>query len=254
MERNVVGYRSPEGRLCLQEGRPYLQDLRRLGMVKLWELSGAMVAGYYRDLLGRFGASPQALAERSGSKDFDFYSYLFGGIELAPQLSVLDVGCGMGDVIAYLQQRHIGIHDYLGIDLLQPFVAMCRARYAAPYSFICANFVSDTWWPNRRYDMVVNMGVLVSRVACYEAYIEYCVHKMMALAERYVLFNVITEVDLSQGHYRQMRRIGQITAIPRPALLRILDRVARAAQVRYLLHEVRIYPDATDAFVQISRV
>src|SRR5262249_30482177 len=152
--------------------------VRHAGLIKTWELSGAAVARYYGNLLQRFGASPQALDERTNDKEHQFYDRLFDGAELWPTSSILDIGCGMGNLIKYLQGRDVQIHDYLGVDLVPQFVELCRAQYTPPFTFAAANFVSDTFQPDRKFDLVVNMGVLVSRVLLYERYIDYSIRKM----------------------------------------------------------------------------
>ena len=228
------------------------RGVQRAGLIKTWELSGAVVARYYGDLLERFGASPQALDERADEKEDQFYQHLFDATALPGAASILDIGCGMGNLIKYLQGREVGIQDYLGVDLLPQFVELCRAQYAAPFSFVETNFVSDSFQPNRKFDLVVNMGVLVSRVLLYERYIDYSIRKMIALSSKYVLFNVITNIDGSLGNYAGRKRVGQITFIPKSRLFAILDAATRDLGVRYDLHEVNIYPDATDAFVRIT--
>jgi SAM-dependent methyltransferase len=228
------------------------QGVRRASLIKTWELSGGVVARYYGNLLQQFGASPQALDERADEKEHQFYDHLFDGAALSQAASVLDIGCGMGNLIKYLQGRGVPIHDYLGVDLLPQFVDLCRAQYAPPFAFAEANFVSDAFQPDRKFDLVVNMGVLVSRVLLYERYIDYSIRKMIALSSKYVLFNVITHIDDSLGNYAGRKRVGQITFIRKSKLFAILDAATRDLGVRYELHEVNIYPDATDAFVRIT--
>ena len=96
------------------------------------------------------------------------------------------------------------------------------------------------------------MGVLVSRVISYERYVEHCIAKMIQLSSKYVLFNVITDVDTSLGNYQKVHRLGQITYLPKPRLTEILNRVTSHARADFVIHELQIYPDATDAFVQIT--
>jgi SAM-dependent methyltransferase len=228
------------------------RDVRRAGLIKTWEWSGAVVARYYGDLLERFGASAQALDEREDEKDQQFYQQLLDGAVLPTAPSILDIGCGMGNLIKYLHSRDVDIQDYVGVDLLPQFVELCRAQYKGPFSFVEANFVSDSFQPDRKFDLVINMGVLVSRVLLYERYIDYSIRKMIALSSKHVLFNVITEIDGSLGNYAGRKRVGQITFIPKSKLFAILDAATNDLGVRYELHEVNIYPDATDAFVRIT--
>jgi SAM-dependent methyltransferase len=235
----------------LLDGRLY-ERARHQWYVKSWELSGVFVMAYYRHLLLRYGVSPQALAERSNLKEQQFYQHLFDGIDLPPVRSVLDIGCGMGNLIEFLHRRGVHASNYLGVDLVKQFIMHCRNRYQEPYDFLHANFVSDSCFPDRRFDLVAATGVLVSRVFQYEQYIEYCIRKMIDLSSKYVVFNIISEIDSSLGNYSSRNRIGRITHIPKYRLIQILDRVTTELNAGYTIHEASIYPDATDAFVRIT--
>jgi SAM-dependent methyltransferase len=230
-----------------------LQRTKRRAMVKAWEISGVFVARYYVRLLRQHGQSPQALAERASDKDLDFYQHLFYGVDLPAQVSVLDVGCGMGDLIDFIQSRNVEVNSYLGIDLVAAFVDICRNEYLPPCRFEQVNFVSNSFAPREQFDLVVNIGVLVSRVIGYEDYVAYCIEKMLALSTKHVLFNVITGVDHSLGNYVSTHRIGHITYLPKQRLEQILAQATRNISAEYYIHEVGIYPDATDAFVRITR-
>jgi len=229
-----------------------LQAARDAWFITTWDISGMLVTRYYERLLRQHGHTPQALAERADDKDLEFYQYLFRGIELPEQQSVLDIGCGMGDLIDFLQLRQVPITSYLGIDLVGPFIEQCRHEYLPPCEFRKANFISRSFAPTKRFNLVVNMGVLVSRVVNYEAYVEHCITKMIALSSKYVLFNMITSVDTSLGNYRNAHRPGQITYLPKQRLIEILTRATSRARADFAIHELQIYPDATDAFVQIT--
>lgn len=218
-----------------------------------WAYSGLRVTRYYNDLLQTHGYTPQALAERADDKDHDFYRHLFQGIPLVPNTSVLDVGCGMGHLLEFLRECQARPATYLGLDLVQAFVNRCQQKYSAPYRFECANFITRRFAPDEQYDMIVSLGALVSRVLGYEAYVAACVEKMLRLSRRYVLFNIITEVDRSQGNYQQVDQVGGITYLPRPRLQQILERAARTYGAEFEIIEQRIYSDGTDAFVHMVK-
>src|SRR3954462_15324612 len=105
-----------------------LQATKEAYYTTAWDISGILVTRYYERLLRQHGRTPQALAERADDKDLEFYQHLFHTIELLDQLSVLDMGCGMGDMIDFLQLRQASITSYLGIDLVGPFIEQCRQQ------------------------------------------------------------------------------------------------------------------------------
>src|SRR5262245_63063017 len=90
------------------------QAARKACLTRAWDLSGVLVTRYYERLLRQHGRTPKALAERAEDKDLEFYQHLFHGIDLTNCLSVLDIGCGMGDLIDFLQLRQAPIESYLG--------------------------------------------------------------------------------------------------------------------------------------------
>src|SRR6266508_568277 len=229
-----------------------LQAARDAWFITAWDISGMLITRYYERLLRQHGRTPQALAERAEDKDLEFYQHLFHGIELPDQLSVLDIGCGMGDLIDFLQLHEASIESYLGIDLVGSFIDLCRYEYLPPCEFRKANFISRSFAPAERFNLVVSMGVLVSRVLDYEAYVEHCIEKMIALSSKYVLFNVITNVDTSLGNYQNTHRLGQITYLPKQRLSDILNRVTSHARADFAIHELQIYHEDTDAFVRIT--
>ena len=230
-----------------------LAAARNALLVPAWAYSGARVTRYYSELLETHGFAPQALAERAEDKDREFYQHLLGGVALPQGASVLDVGCGMGDLLTFLHAQHMAPGAYLGIDLVPGFVERCRAIHPPPYRFEQANFITRRFAPHERYDLVVSMGVMVSRVIAYPAYVAACVEKMLGLADRSVVFNLITEVDRSMGNYQYAHKVGAITFLPRPQLQRIVAAAARAYGADFTIDERRIYSDATDAFVRIVK-
>ncbi|MDR3347300.1 MAG: class I SAM-dependent methyltransferase [Helicobacteraceae bacterium] len=42
--------------------------------------------------------------------------------------TLLDIGCGLGDLYAFLQSEKIGV-NYLGIDIVPPFIAHAKRRF-----------------------------------------------------------------------------------------------------------------------------
>lgn len=221
-------------------------------LLAAWLASGYLVARSYQQLIGVHGLSSYALAERDDEKTSVFYDHLFQGVSLPQPLTVLDIGCGMGDLIPYLQQRNMPISGYLGLDLVKPFVRASQQRYGgAPYHFRHQNFINPAFQPRQQYTLVVNLGCMVSRVVAYETYLAYCCRKMLRSATHGVVFNVITDVQSSSTNYTQSKRIGQVTSVAKMDLLSILDQSVAGTNWRYTLHDVQIYADATDTFVYL---
>jgi SAM-dependent methyltransferase len=102
--------------------------------------------------------------------------------------SVLDLGCGTGDLKAFLDARFAGV-SYLGIDQVPEFVAQARARYAGdPHaSFELGDFGSMIF---PRVEHVVACGSLSYR-SSNPNHVYGAVARMFACAAQTVVFSVL---------------------------------------------------------------
>ncbi len=87
--------------------------------------------------------------------------------------SVLDVGCGLGDFLAFCRRRGFG-GSFTGIDLLPSMIDTARLRHPADPAarFEVANLLElPPHIAHQRFDLVVACGSLSLRVPHYDAYL-----------------------------------------------------------------------------------
>jgi SAM-dependent methyltransferase len=102
--------------------------------------------------------------------------------------SVLDVGCGTGDLVSFLQEHGIG--EYLGIDIVKASIDIAYQKHPRQV-FDRADFLKIEL--EHKYDFVFASGTLAAildtdNYAVMEAFIE----KMWASARVGVAFNFLT--------------------------------------------------------------
>ena len=110
--------------------------------------------------------------------------------------SVLDSGCGYGDLKAFLDQRFKAIR-YIGVDLMPEFITRAREIYHAEV---------DTWFYEAdfnliefpRVDFVLASGVLSYRCSIPDFYMNM-IRKMYEAAAVAVGFNML-DVQIFRGH------------------------------------------------------
>ena len=136
--------------------------------------------------------------------------------------SVLDLGCGTGDLKAFLDARYGGL-SYLGIEQVPEFVALARSRYAgdAHASFELGDFNAMTL---PRVDHVVACGSLSYRSSSPH-YVYGAIAKMWVSAAQTVVFSLLDAAHFPEHPLLVGHQLDEIVAFcrklsPRVTLVR----------------------------------
>ncbi len=154
----------------------------------------------YRQRFHQHGYSPKALGWDKGKQDVRFdvltSQYDFTG------KSVLDIGCGFGDLNTTLTDRYGTNYTYHGIDLVPDLVAEGRNRFVAPHiSFEVGNFLTND--DARQYDYIVSSGIFNHKLQDLDGYvfIESCMRRAFAMASDGIAFDFLSDkVDYQLPH------------------------------------------------------
>jgi trans-aconitate methyltransferase len=110
--------------------------------------------------------------------------------------SICDVGCGLGDLVDYLQAR-FGEVSYTGIDI-SPSLVRKAAELHPDREFVCMNMAEA---PLPTADYFLLSGALNFRVHDNEALTQAMLRKMFAAARRGVAANFLsTYVNFQRPH------------------------------------------------------
>lgn len=138
--------------------------------------------------------------------------------------------------------------NYLGIDIVPAFLLAARQNFPSK-EFQLNNFIEPSFLCESKFDIVLALGVLVTRVREYDLFVEYFVRKMLNCARKYVLFNIISEIEASSPNYSQPNGVGHSTALNVEKMHSILNSLDCYA---WRVEPYNIFPDATDLFVCIQ--
>lgn len=109
--------------------------------------------------------------------------------------SILDIGCGLGDLLAYLCAMGRRPDSYHGIDILPEFVAEARRRHKDKEGvFFSEGNIFDTDLSTYA-DTVIALGLLNYRLKSEEenyAYVVRFLEAALGLAQRCVIFDGIS--------------------------------------------------------------
>lgn len=82
-------------------------------------------------------------------------------LEMADDGSVIDFGCGYGGLLSHIKQNSIDL-DYIGIDIVQPYIDFCRLRHREnSKNFHCCDVLREK--TRHKADYVIMNGVLTAK-------------------------------------------------------------------------------------------
>lgn len=190
------------------------------------------IKAHYGELYRRYGASHQAVQWSSRETQERRFDVLCDVI--ASGDSVIDLGCGLGDLLGYLRERKGFRGRYLGLDFVPDFVEHARKAYAADAAASFAEFdITKDALPGD-YDVVVTSGMFNNRIDDNWTFLLHTVQRMFGAANKSAAFNVMSSyVDYED-----------------PALfycdpLRLFDQLKReVSPLVTLRHDYRVKPES----------
>ncbi|MBN1257822.1 MAG: class I SAM-dependent methyltransferase [Planctomycetes bacterium] len=143
---------------------------------------------YYEDNIRRHGNDFKSLGWGSRATQEVRFEVLSQVAPLA-KASVLDVGCGLGDLYEYLLTRFKEL-TYSGMDLVPAMVEAARARFPS-VDFQVGN-IMDGSLPPESHDYVLASGIFNRRVPEHEHFVQESIKAMYATCRKAVAFNMMS--------------------------------------------------------------
>lgn len=158
------------------------------------------VSAYYAERYRLHGDSARGVDWKDEASQRLRFEVLARQVDWRGEPSVLDVGCGNGELLAFLRERGLPVR-YLGIDVCEDMVAACRRRFG-PDSAVLA---SPADLEGTFFDYVVASGTFNVRQDADEAvwarYFRQSVVRMFAACRAATVFNVMSSrVDYRYAH------------------------------------------------------
>lgn len=133
----------------------------------------------YSERLAKFGYDPRSLGWNKGRQTARFT--ILSEIGELQNSSMLDVGCGFGDLYGYLQKIGINV-NYTGCDVNPDLIAVARQKYSS------ANFiVADVENVSGIFDWVFAVGVFEFKYPRMLSLVKHTLGKMFNLASKGVV-------------------------------------------------------------------
>lgn len=138
----------------------------------------------YQRSFAKYGAIPKALKWQSQKAAEQRYHQIVSEISF-DRKSILDVGCGFGDLITWLRKN--GATDYTGIDLVPEFIKVARERYPEQ-RFIVGDYFQKPL--KEKFDIIIACGSLNSNVKDNLVWRQKAIETMFDHAKKAIIFNM----------------------------------------------------------------
>ena len=102
---------------------------------------------------------------------------------------LLDVGCGIADLWAYVEARGIDVR-YTGVDVSPGMVARARERFAG-IDVRCVDVFESGSFADSRFHVVFASGIFNLDLGNNYRFLERAVHRFLSLGESHVVFNLL---------------------------------------------------------------
>jgi len=168
---------------------PKMDDLDRAGTVEK-----------YRKGFAEYGYSPKTLGWDKGRQDIRF-EVLLSFFEFRGK-SILDSGCGFGDLNRVLSRENGGSYQYLGVDLVRELINEGRRHYPQEnIRFLNADFLEFPF--KETFDIVVASGIFNHKFDSGEndLFVERVLKKAWSLSTEGFAFDFLSDkVDFRYDH------------------------------------------------------
>lgn len=144
----------------------------------------------YKQKFKEFGVSPQALQWKSKGAAHQRFRQFWAEIDFSDK-SVLDVGCGFGEMGNFLTKRYKNV-TYKGVDMMAEFIENGKKIY--PHLDLkIGNFMKQNK-PEEFFDVVLCSGALNSNQGNYEKNMEFrkkAIKIMFESTKKVLAFNML---------------------------------------------------------------
>lgn len=110
---------------------------------------------------------------------------------LEPGQKILDVGCGLGNLLDYFQ-IHEHIVDYTGIDILELMVEKARAKHPAAH-FEVQDIFREDCLPGHEFDIVFSSGIFNINLGNNEEFLCKAVKRFCEFSRGHVVCSLLHE-------------------------------------------------------------
>ena len=143
----------------------------------------------YEDRLEKYGHSYKTVGWGSRESQELRFNILFRNVDIENK-SILDLGCGLGDVIDYLNNAGVSNYQYIGVDISDKLIDQAKRRHKGEnIKFIVKNIIDDEL---PKADVVIASGMLTFNIEYNRVNIESIMKKIFQSSRELCAINFLS--------------------------------------------------------------
>ena len=103
--------------------------------------------------------------------------------------TILDVGCGVGDLFGYLEKLQITT-NYTGVDILKKMIDKAKTVFPNG-NFQCRDVISDSNLDNKKFDVIFCSGIFNLNFGNNREFLKKAINVFLNLSNESVVFNLL---------------------------------------------------------------
>ena len=147
-----------------------------------------IIKSYYEPKLASILPDYAMLGWESEAAQRMRFDALIDNIPLDGQ-TILDVGCGLANLLEYLNQLKIKVR-YTGVDILHEMIESVRAKKLSG-EFHCLDVFSSHPFQPSSFDVIYASGIFNLNLGNNKEFFEHAMCEFSRLSRRYVVFNLL---------------------------------------------------------------
>ena len=198
---------------------------------KDWKQDNEKIVEFYSGLIKQYGFDTRSLDWGSRESQEKRFEILCGISDLSAK-SVLDLGCGLGNLREYLEERNILV-QYTGYDLAPGMIFNARQRLPEDHFEVCN--ILEGPEPEPAFDYVLSSGIFYLRQTEPMNFMDKILRRMFALCRRGIAFNTLSLLA--------DRRVNNEFYADPAEVLKLCHSITRRVILRhdYLPHDFTVY-------------
>lgn len=148
------------------------------------------IADHYVPRINGNDPGYQVLDWESAEAHMERFQVLIDTIELKGS-SLLDIGCGVGDLFGFLEEHQIGV-DYTGLDILPEMTEEAHRRHPAG-RFVSGNLfdAEHPLYPENSFDVLYSSGIFNLNLGNNQDFLRGSLPFLFKTAKTWVVFNLL---------------------------------------------------------------